>query len=204
MSKTENKNLVILLHGVGASGADLLPLSRSWGQILPNTAFAAPDAPHPSNFGAGRQWFSVAGVTVENRPARIADARVSFDATLSAIIESHGFSERLERVALVGFSQGTIMALDAAVTGCWPVAAVVGFSGRLSSPPPFAPAKDTPVLLLHGEADPVIPSSESLAAAKILAGLGVAVETVLYPGLVHTISPQGAAAAGAFLVARLV
>jgi phospholipase/carboxylesterase len=94
--------LVIMLHGVGSSGSDLAPLAGVWRDRLPGAVFASPNAPSPSSFSSGYQWFSVAGVTEENRPARISEARASFDETISAIIEENGFFGRLDRVALAG------------------------------------------------------------------------------------------------------
>ena len=192
-------SLVILLHGVGAMGADLAPLGRLWGDQLPDTAFAWPDAPYPSDFSGGRQWFSVANVTPDNRPGRILAARPAFDAVLSGIIALNGLSGRPERVVLAGFSQGTIMALDAVASGRWPVAAVLGFSGRLATPEPLAPAADTRLFLAHGLADPVIPAAETEQAAARLSGMGLDVETSFEDGLGHGISPGSAARAGAIL-----
>jgi phospholipase/carboxylesterase len=191
--------LIIMLHGVGSNGNDLAPLADAWKATLPGAVFVSPNAPERSSFGSGYQWFSVAGVTEDNRSGRIRDARPSFDATISAIIEENGFSGRLDRVAFVGFSQGTIMSLDAVASGRWPVGAVVGFSGRLASPLPLQPATATPILLIHGSSDPVIPAAETTRAAAALEALGMKVETVILPGLPHTISAEGAARAGTFL-----
>ncbi|MEN5362739.1 alpha/beta hydrolase [Brevundimonas intermedia] len=195
--------LVILLHGVGASGASLAPLGRLWSDSLPGVAFAAPDGAYPFDMGgAGRQWFSVAGVTPDNRAERIVGARAALDEVLGGLIAAHDLADRLERVALVGFSQGTIMALDAVVSGRWPVGAVVGFSGRLASPEPWTPS-ETPVLLVHGDADPVIPIAEGQAAAAALSEAGATVEWAAIPGGRHELHPAGAATAGRFLARRL-
>jgi phospholipase/carboxylesterase len=198
--------LVILLHGVGSHGADIAQLGGLWQQSLHDTRFAAPDGPEP--FGPpgfpGRQWFSVQGVTPENRPARVAAARPAFDRILHDIVAAHGLGDDLGRVALVGFSQGAIMALDALASGRWPVGAVVAFSGRLASPPPLAPALGIPVMLLHGAADPVMPAAESERAAATLAALGVRAECHVFPRLEHGISPEGAAMAGRFLAKAFV
>lgn len=199
MSATTATILVIMLHGVGSNGDDLAPLANVWKSVLPGAVFVSPNAPNRSSFGSGYQWFSVAGVTEENRSGRIKDARPDFDKTVSKIIEENGFSDKLDRVAFVGFSQGTIMSLDAVASGRWPVGAVVGFSGRLASPLPLAPSTTTPILLIHGSADPVIPASETTKAAAALEALGLKVETVIQPGLPHTISGEGAAKAGSFL-----
>lgn len=204
MSTIAANILVIMLHGVGSSGNDLVPLGHTWKATLPGAVFVSPNAPAPSSFGSGYQWFSVAGVTEENRGARIVDARSSFDRVITSIIEENGFAERLDRVALVGFSQGTIMALDAVASGRWPVGAVVGFSGRLASPLPLQPALETPVLLVHGSADPVIPATETNKAAAALQAFGLKVETLTLPGVPHTISAEGATRAGGFLAETLV
>ena len=191
--------LVILLHGVGSNGAGLAPLAGVLRPAIPAANFVSPDAPLPFDHGPGRQWFSVTGITEGNRSARIAAARAGFDATLAAIIDAHGLTGRLDSVALLGFSQGSIMALDAVATGRWQVAAVAAFSGRLASPPPLAPLLGTKVLLVHGAADPVIPASDSTRAAGTLRGLGMDVALHIQPGLGHTISADGAALAARFL-----
>jgi len=192
-------SLIILLHGVGSLGSDIAGLADAWRASLPSAVFAAPDAPHPSSFGSGYQWFSVAGVTEENRPGRILDARTSFDATISSILDEHDFTDRLDRVAFVGFSQGTIMSLDAVASGRWPVAAVLGYSGRLASPAPLAPDRNTRVLLIHGNADRVMPVSETEAAATTLRNHGLSVETHIVDGAGHAITGEGAALGARFL-----
>ena len=124
---------------------------------LPGVDVAAPDAPFTTPLGF--EWFSLEQVTRENRLVRVVEARAAFDAVLKRVLAAHG-ADDLRRVALLGFSQGGMMALDALVTGRWPVAAVAGFSTRLASPPPFTPAK-APVLLVHGDEDGVVPCSDA-------------------------------------------
>lgn len=193
-------SLVVMLHGVGSNGADLEPLGAAWAEALPQTAFVAPDAPYPFGHApAGRQWFSIDGVTPANRPARVAEARAGFDAVLGRIIAEHGLTKHLDRVVLLGFSQGSIMALDALATGRWPVAGIVAFSGRLATPLPLTPALSTRALLIHGAADPVIPASESVQASETLRALGVDAPCHVLPRLDHGISPEGAALAAGFL-----
>lgn len=197
-------SLVVLLHGVGADGANLAPLGEALRGFVPEAAFAAPDAPNPfDGGGAGRQWFSIVGVSDGNRARRIVEAREGFDRVVTHEIERAGFAGRLDRVALFGFSQGAILALDALVDGRWPVAAVVAASGRLGTPVGPRPASATPVLILHGERDDVIPASEAPRAARLLEGAGFTVETHVYPGLGHGVSPEGVEAAGAFLARYL-
>lgn len=165
------RGLVILLHGVGSSGTNVAALGQAMAPALSGVAFESPNAPYPS--GRGHEWFSVAGITEANRPERIARARLSFDAMSGGLIAQHGFEDAFDRVALVGFSQGAIMALDALATGRWPVGAIIAFSGRLASPLPLAPANQTPLLLVHGDADPIMPADESVRAAQQLSDLGV-------------------------------
>ncbi|MEA9391962.1 dienelactone hydrolase family protein [Acerihabitans sp. TG2] len=198
-----SKSLVIMLHGVGSCGDDLVPLGQLWRAELPDTVFAAPDAPFPFDPGTGHQWFSIAGVTESNRPARVADARAAFDATLLRLMAANGLADCPQRVVLVGFSQGSIMALDAVASGRWPLAAVVAFSGRLSSPLPLAPSSGVPVLLIHGAQDPVINSLETERAAATLRTLGVAAQDIILPGLGHSLSSEGVALAGHFIVQTL-
>lgn len=199
MTSPETTFLIILLHGVGSNGADLAPLGRIWASTVPDAIFVAPDAPQRSSFGTGYQWFSVAGVTEDNRPGRIAAARPAFDAVLQDIIDKNGFSGQLDRVVLVGFSQGTMMALDAVASGRWPVAGVVGFSGRLASPEPLTPASSMRLLLIHGSVDPVILPIETTRAATRLEQFGFDVRAYIEPGVAHTISARGIGRAATFL-----
>jgi len=198
-------SLVVFLHGVGATGADLAPLAEPLSAFLPSTAFVAPDAPARFDGGGpGRQWFSVSGISAGNRQQRVEQAREGFDRVVSAALAEHGFADRLDRVAFFGFSQGSIMALDAIASGRWPVAAVVASSGRLpGAADPFPAAAATPVLLLHGEADGTVPAEESRTAATRLKAAGFAVETRYFARLGHSISGEGVEAAGAFLARAL-
>ena len=195
--------LVILLHGVGSDGRDMMGLAEAWRSTLPGVVFAAPDGPFAFGHGPGRQWFSIAGVTDQNRPERIAAARPEFDRVLHSHLKQHGFEERLDRVILVGFSQGSMMLLDAVVTGRWRVAAGVAFSGRLASPPPLEPSLQTRLLLLHGEADGVVPARETVEATATLRSYGLNVESRVFPGLGHTISAVGAEQARTFIAGAI-
>jgi len=198
-------SLVILLHGVNADGDDLAPLADMLRPALAGADFVAPDAPFPTPLGF--QWFSLDGITLENRLERVAQARAAFDAVLNRIVEAHslaaGLPANLGRVALVAFSQGAIMALDALATGRWPVAGVVAFSGRFASPPPYAPSLQTPALLVHGDADDVIPWSESRDAEQALKKLGVSTRLRVLAGVDHCITPEGADLAARFLAPLL-
>ncbi|PZL87845.1 phospholipase [Pantoea vagans] len=193
------KALVIFLHGVGSNGDDLAPLGHHWATLLPDVIFAAPNAPERFAAGFGWQWFSLTDVTPENRPGRVRAARAAFDATLNAIVAQHGFADRWQDVVLVGFSQGSIMALDALASGRYPLAGVVAFSGRLAVEGQLTPQAHVPALLIHGQADEVIPWQESESAATRLRAAGVPVDARFEPATGHTISGPGAMHAAAFI-----
>ena len=142
-------------------------------------------------------------MTDQNRPERIAAARPAFDQVIQAQLERHGFAGRLDRVVFVGFSQGSMMLLDAVVSGRWPIAAGVAFSGRLASPAPFEPSYGTRLLLVHGSADTVVPAGEMEQARRGLTAAGLDVESRLIPGLGHTISTEGFATAWSFIASVL-
>jgi len=184
--------LVIFLHGAGSNGEDLAVLGEQWAGLLPDVAFAAPDAPWPFEHAMGYQWFSLTGVTPENRPARVRAARAAFEEMLQQLMARHNMADAWDKVILVGFSQGAIMALDALASGRYPLAGVVAFSGRLAfdatpTPQPWASA-----LLIHGKADDVIPWRETQSAASRLQAAGVHITVSYEAATGHTISPQGA------------
>ncbi|AMG56780.1 alpha/beta hydrolase [Pantoea vagans] len=193
------KALVIFLHGVGSNGDDLAPIGRHWETLLPDVVFASPNAPERFPAGFGWQWFSLTDVTPENRPGRVRAARAAFDATLNEIVVQHGFADRWQDVVLVGFSQGSIMALDALASGRYPLAGVVAFSGRLAVDGELTPQAHVPALLIHGQADEVIPWQESESAAARLRAAAVPVDARFEPATGHAISAQGAMHAAAFI-----
>ena len=189
--------LVIILHGVGAHGSSLGWIADHLSPHLPGVGFAAPDAPFPFDQAPGgpaRQWFSVTGVTAQNRADRVAAARADFDATINRIIASHSLTGQPDRVAFVGFSQGSIMGLDAVATGRWPIGALVAFSGRLATPSPLTPAR-TPILIAHGTQDSVIPVAEATAAHTALRSAGSHPDLILEDGVGHAPGPRGMARA---------
>ncbi|MFC2251814.1 alpha/beta hydrolase [Labrys portucalensis] len=203
MTDQVTDSLVILLHGVAAFGYDLDPLASVLRRSLAKTAVVAPDAPFAYEQGPGRQWYSLEGVTPENRLARIAAARPAFDALIGSLVAAHGLAGRLDRVALVGFSQGATLAFDAVARGRWPVGALVLLSGRFVTPAPFLPAHTTPVLLVHGSADGAVPPEETRRAAGMLQGAGMMVQSHILRGVGHTISPTGMKLTRRFLRERL-
>jgi len=169
---------IVLLHGVGSSGAAMGSLADALGVA---GIAQAPDAPHPFDMGPGRQWFSVRGITEAERPSRIAAALPGF----RRIVE--GFGPPQDTV-LVGFSQGAIMALHAVAEGL-DVKAVFALSGRLAGPVP-ARTDWPPITLMHGTADPVIPAATAEASEAWLRQAGAGPELQLFPGLAHGVDAR--------------
>jgi phospholipase/carboxylesterase len=194
-------SLIILFHGIGASGAQMMPLASSWKAELPDTRFATPDAPFHRSSRPGNLWFQVDGNQL--RPERLAEIRRAFDQTVEEAINREGFDGKLDRVAFVGVSQGAIVAMDAVASGRWKIGALVGFSGLLPPIPVSAESKDTPILLVHGQNDRTIPPFASTLAASQFQTAGFTVELKIEPGVGHTISMTGARLGLDFLQTQL-
>lgn len=194
------RQLVILLHGYGADGNDLISLAPHWARLLPGAAFVSPHAPFPCEMGPfGRQWF---GFENRDSAALLAGAQAAaspLDGFIDAELARLGLDE--SRLALVGFSQGTMMALHVALRRPRPVAAVVGYSGALIAPERLAAdiTVRPPVLLIHGDVDQVVPYQALAAAQQVLEAAGVPVTTETRPGLAHGIDEAGLALGGQFL-----
>jgi phospholipase/carboxylesterase len=182
--------LVVLLHGVGSNAQDLVPLADIWREALPQAAFASLDGSEPFDGGfGGRQWFSLRNVDESNRLGRVAAAWPALQKMLDA--ELAHWRLGYGQLALVGFSQGSIMSLHHVATNPQGAAAVVAFSGRLASP--ITTRSATPVTLIHGDDDDVIPVEETERAAIALHDAGFDVEAFALPGVGHTISGDGVA-----------
>jgi phospholipase/carboxylesterase len=194
------KKLVILLHGLGADGSDLIGLAPFWGPLLPQAEFVAPDAPFPCDMGPfGRQWFSLQQQSMAAIAAGVRAAAPMLDEFIDEALAARGL--RAGDVALVGFSQGTMMALHVGLRRAEPVAGIVGFSGVLAAAEALGGEirSRPPVLLIHGDADPVVPHAALAVAETGLRAAGVAVETLSCPGVGHEIDEAGLRRAGAFL-----
>lgn len=199
---------VIFLHGYGADGADLLGLADSMSSQLPATAFYAPDAAdrcvtNPMGF----QWFPIPWMDGSTTEQLRIGAMQSFN-DINTFVDEVLAEEELapERLALVGFSQGTMMALEVAPRRFRQLAGVVGFSGRFLDPDTLAPnvATRPPILLAHGDQDPVVPFANMTIAADTLAAAGFQVQTHAMKGTPHGISPDGVTVARQFLHGLLV
>jgi phospholipase/carboxylesterase len=194
------RQLVILLHGVGADGNDLIGLADYWRRLLPEAAFVAPNAPFPCDMAPyGYQWFSLQDRTPAMIQAGVRAAAPILDNFIDETLAALGLEER--NLALVGFSQGTIMSLFVALRRAQPVAGVLGFSGALVAAetlPEEIRARPR-VLLLHGDADEIVPFEAMAAAEAALRQNDVTVETIRRPGLGHAIDQTGLMRGGAFL-----
>lgn len=190
--------LVIMLHGVGANGQDLIELSTLFRAALPGAAFLAPDAPEAYDMAPfGRQWFSLADWTAEKIAAGIEKSAPILHAYISAALTE--LMLPASRCALLGFSQGTMMALHAGPRHLPPLAGVLGYSGALFGAPAAPPPAPLPIALLHGTDDPVVPVTASQQAAEALRAAGHKVDLHLYNGLGHSIDARGIEAGAAFL-----
>jgi phospholipase/carboxylesterase len=192
--------LVILLHGLGADGHDLIGLAPYWAPLLPEAEFLSPNAPFPCDMAPyGYQWFSSQDRSQEARLAGVRAAAPILDAFIDEALAERGLKER--DLALVGFSQGTMMALFVGLRREGAAAGILGFSGRLIAPELLSSELRSrpPVLLVHGTEDPLVPYHSLAEAKAALDGLGVAAETLTCPGIGHSIDEAGLRRGGAFL-----
>ena len=156
------KQLFIFLHGVGGKSSDLLPLASQFRKSFPDAAFLLPDGMFQfDGGGSGRQWFSISGVTEDNRPPRVAEAMPALHALVRQAQDRYKVLQ--SDTALIGFSQGAIMALEFSIVHDGGVGRVLSFSGRFAKLPEKAPELTT-LHLLPGEDDRVIPASHAYAA----------------------------------------
>lgn len=201
------ESLLVFLHGYGANGADLLGLADVMGPHLPGVAFVAPDAPEQCRGGGfGFQWFPVPWI--DGSPQAEADAGLDastadLDAFLDARLAGEGLTP--DRLVLVGFSQGAMMSMHVAPRRDTEVAGIVAISGRLLRPDHLvAEARvKPPVLLIHGDQDPVVPFSDMAKAGDALTAAGFPTYGHIMKGTGHGIAPDGVGMALQFIRERL-
>ena len=199
------QQLVVFLHGYGADGNDLIEIGRAWQQYLPHAAFVSPHAPEPCGQApVGRQWFPLTFRDPNERWVGVNKAAPVLERFLDAELARHKLPA--SALALVGFSQGTMMALHVGLRRATPPAGIVGYSGLLVLPEQgdieAVAATITarpPVLLVHGDSDDLIPPQALFQSAQGLAALGVAVEWHLSAGVGHGIDGEGLRHGGEFL-----
>jgi phospholipase/carboxylesterase len=193
------RQLVILLHGVGADGNDLIGLAPYWSRLLPQAAFIAPNAPYPCDMAPyGYQWFSLQDRTPSMIEAGVRATAPILTSFIDERLAELGLTER--GLALVGFSQGTMMSLFTAPRRPQPVAGVLGFSGALVAPESLAgEIRSRPrTFLVHGDADEIVPFEMMGRAEAMLRENDVPVETLRRPGLGHESTRRASRAAARF------
>ncbi|EEW23857.1 alpha/beta hydrolase [Rhodobacter ferrooxidans] len=201
------KSLVVFVHGYGADGADLLGLADPLAPHLPDTVFVSPDAPQPcAGNPFGYQWFPIPWLDGSSEAAAaegLAAATVLLNDFLDARLAEEGLSDAA--LALVGFSQGSMISLHIAPRRPRAMAGVVAFSGRLLAPERLAAEAlvKPPVLLIHGDADPVVPFADMARAEQDLQAAGFDTYGHVMRGTGHGIAPDGLSVALAFLKDRL-
>jgi phospholipase/carboxylesterase len=192
--------IVVLLHGLGADGNDLIGLAPFFAQHLPKALFVAPDAPFPCDMAPyGRQWFSLRERRPETMLAGIVAAAPLLDAFLDGLLERYALPAA--RLALVGFSQGTMLSLHVALRRAEQLGGVLGYSGALVGGELLGDevVSRPPVLLVHGDADDVVPVAALDQAVGALARAQIPVQWVRRPGLPHSIDEFGIAEGAKFL-----
>jgi phospholipase/carboxylesterase len=202
------RQLVVFLHGYGADGNDLIEIGRAWQPLLPDAAFVSPHAPRPCGQApVGREWFPLTFRDPDERWNGVNAAGPILNQFLEAELQRHGLSPAA--LALVGFSQGTMMALHVGLRRPAAPAAIVGYSGLLVAPASGALeamhheiVARPPVLLVHGDQDDLIPAQALFQSAQGLAALGVPVEWHLSQGIGHGIDGEGLRHGGEFLARR--
>ncbi len=194
------RSLVVFLHGYGADGNDLIGLGREWARALPHTAFVSPNAPElcPGT-PMGRQWFPLTMRDPTEFVRGVAKARPALDTFLDAELQRLQLDE--SALALVGFSQGTMLALHVGPQRKHRLAGILGYSGLLADPEVLrrGPIQKPPVFLIHGDRDDLIPVAAIFSAAEGLAAAEIPVEWHISQGIPHGIGPDGLELGLAFL-----
>lgn len=204
LSGGQPKQFVVLLHGYGSNGADLIALAPHWRPLLPHALFLAPNAPQRcGNVGASYQWWPLLAFTPEALAAGSAAAAPAIDAFIDRKLDQYGLTEA--DVAIVGFSQGTMMALHVGLRRKRQVAAILGYSGMLTGASELSHLALTkpPVLLVHGSDDPVVPVAALHAAKNDLERLGIKVTAHVAQGRGHSVDPFGLRMGGEFVAKAL-
>ena len=193
-----SNKLVVFLHGYGADGKDLIDLANPFSMAMPNATFISPDAPHPCTMSpSGREWFPI---------DQIPTGAITASENLISLIQDEAKSLNLsfKDVILIGFSQGAMMSLQCLLINNQQFSAIIGYSGALREENVEAAHNqiingkhnfaNTPVLLIHGEKDEVVPFQSLISSKNLLNNIGFNIQTLSRPNLGHGIDPEGISA----------
>lgn len=195
-------SLVILSHGYGSDGNDLIGLASYWQKILPNTGFVAPNAPEPCPGSPnGYQWFPISRLDPHEIARGVEAAAPVLADFIAGALRKFGVPP--SRLVLAGFSQGTMMSLQVGLRLAVPPAAILGFSGMLAAPPPADISSPPPVMMVHGDADDMLPVAQMFQAVHLLGMAGISAQWHVSHGVGHGIDPEGLEIGGRFVRAAL-
>ena len=193
-----SNKLLVFLHGYGADGKDLIDLANPFSMAMPNATFISPDAPHPCTMSpSGREWFPI---------DQIPTGAIKASENLISLIQDEAKSLNLsfKDVILIGFSQGAMMSLQCLLINNQQFSAIIGYSGALREENVEAAHNqiingkhnfaNTPVLLIHGEKDEVVPFQSLISSKNLLNNIGFNIQTLSRPNLGHGIDPEGISA----------
>lgn len=186
------KQVIVLLHGLGANGMDLIGLAKYWESAVPDAVFVSPDAPFPCDMAPmGYQWFSLQEWTEESILRGVRHAAPILDGYIDAVLKEYALKDK--DLALVGFSQGTMMSLYAGPRRKNKIAGILGYSGALIGAEELTGEgiQKPPVTLVHGDSDSVVPVSAYYNAKEKLDAAGFDVDGHVRPGLDHGIDEPG-------------
>jgi len=186
-----------LLHGYGSNGRDLISLAPYWQPAVRDAVFVSPDAPFPCEIGFGYQWFSLSEYTPEKLLAGTQEASPLLDAYLDSVLEEYKLTDA--DLALVGFSQATMMSLYTGPRRKQQIAGILGYSGALIGEKGLEGQNRPPIRLIHGESDSVVPVSSYHKAVEILSEKGFKVSGHTTPNLDHSIDEKGIESGAKFL-----
>jgi phospholipase/carboxylesterase len=183
------KQIIVLLHGYGSNGQDLISLAPYWAPAVPDALFVSPDAPFPCEMGVGGQWFSLSEYTPEKLLEGAQIAAPLLDAYLDDVLNEYDLEDK--DLALVGFSQGTMMSLYNGPRRSNQIAGVLGYSGALIGEEGLGAGTKPPIHLIHGASDSVVPVAAYHSAVKSLTENGFLVSGHTTPRLEHSIDEEG-------------
>lgn len=199
------KQLVVFLHGYGADGNDLIGIAKQWQSFMPDAAFVSPHAPEPcAQAPSGRQWFPLTMRDENERWVGVNKAAPILDAFLDAELNRYRLDD--SKLALIGFSQGTMLALHVGLRRARAPGGILGYSGVLVGPEHLdqaaaraAAEAPPPILLIHGDEDDVIPTEALFLSTEALAQAAIPCQWHLSVGIGHGIDGAGLMHGGLFV-----